>query len=149
VLTFETEPFSQDTEITGAITAEIFLSCNCRDTDLWVKVLDVGEDGTAYNLMSPGLDVQRASLRDPRRGRELLEPGEIYSLRFETLITSQVFMAGHRLRILVTSSFFPYFSRNLHTGESEAFSSEMATAEIRIHHDADHPSRLVLPVIPR
>jgi predicted acyl esterase len=60
-----------------------------------------------------------------------------------------VFEAGHRLRILVTGSFFPHFSRNLQTGESEAFSSAMAAAEIRIHHDADHPSRLVLPVIPR
>ncbi len=149
VLVFETEPFAEDTEITGAITAEIFMSCDCRDTDLWVKVLDVGKDGTAFNLMSPGLDVQRASLRDPSRGRELLEPGEISIVRLENLITSQVFKEGHRLRILVTSSFFPHFSRNLHTGESEAFSSEMATAEIRIHHDAEHPSRLILPVIPR
>jgi putative CocE/NonD family hydrolase len=147
VLAFETEPFIEDTEITGAMVAEIFISCDCRDTDLWVKVLDVREDGAAFNLMSPGLDVQRASLRDPGRGRELLEPGEIYPLRFENLLTSQVIKAGHRLRILVTSSFFPHFSRNLHTGESEAFSSEMAVAEIRIHHDADHPSRLVLPVV--
>jgi len=139
----------EDTEITGAIEAEIFMSCDCRDTDLWVKVLDVGEDGKAFNLMSPGLDVQRASLRDPVRGRDLLEPGEVYLLRFESLITSQLFKKGHRLRILVTSSFFPHFSRNLHTGESEAFSSNMATSEIRIHHDADHPSRLVLPVISR
>jgi putative CocE/NonD family hydrolase len=149
VLVFETEPFTDDTEISGAITAEIFLSCDRPDADLWVKVLDVGPDGTAFNLMSPGSDVQRASLRDPSRGRELLEPGEIYALTFDRLLTSQVFFAGHRLRILVTGSFFPHFSRNLHTGESEAFSSEMAMAEIRIHHDADHPSRLVLPVIPR
>ncbi len=148
VLVFETEPFSEDTEITGAITAEIFVSCDRPDTDLWVKILDVGPDGTAFNLMSPGSDVQRASLRDPSRGRQLLEPGKIYSLTFDRLLTSQVFFAGHRLRILVTGSFFPHFSRNLHTGESEAFSSEMATAEIRIHHDAEHPSRLVLPVIP-
>ena len=89
-------------------------------------------------------------MNDPsNRGYHALEPGEIHSLRFETLITSEVFMAGHRLRILVTSSFYPHFSRNLHTGESEVLSSEMATAEIRIHHDAEHPSRLVLPVIPR
>ena len=148
VLVFDTEPFPEDTEITGAITAEIFMSCDCRDADLWVKVLDVGPDGTAFNLMSPGLDVQRASLRDPDRGRELLEPGKIYLVRFENLITSELFKAGHRLRIVVTGSFFPHFSRNLHTGESEAFSSDMATAEILIHHDTDHPSRLVLPVIP-
>jgi putative CocE/NonD family hydrolase len=148
VLAFETEPFAEDTEITGAISAEMFISCDCPDIDLWVKVLDVGPGGEAFNLMSPGSDVQRASLRDPSRGRELLEPGEIYLLELDNLITSQVFEAGHRLRILVTGSFAPHFSRNLQTGESESFSSEMAAAEIRIHHDADHPSRLVLPVVP-
>jgi len=149
VLAFETEPFAEDTEIAGAISAEMFISCDCPDIDLWVKVLDVGPGGEAFNLMSPGSDVQRASLRDPNRGRELLEPGEIYLLELDNLITSQVFSAGHRLRILVTGSFFPHFSRNPQTGESESFSSEMVAAEIRIHHDADHPSRLVLPVIPR
>ncbi len=148
VLVFETEPFAEDTEITGVITAEIYLSCDRPDTDLWVKVLDVAPDGAVINLMSPGSDVQRASARDPDRGRELLEPGEVYLLNLDRLITSQVFFAGHRLRILVTGSFFPHFSRNLHTGESEAFSSEMAIAEIRIHHDTEHPSRLVLPVVP-
>ncbi len=91
VLVFETEPFAEDTEITGAITAEMFISCDCPDFDLWVKVLDVGPDGEAFNLMSPGSDVQRASLRDPSRGRELLEPGEIYLLNLDRLITSQVF----------------------------------------------------------
>jgi putative CocE/NonD family hydrolase len=149
ILVFETEPFAEDTEITGAISAEMFVSCDCPDLDLWVKVLDVGPDGKAFNLMSPGSDVRRASLRDPGRGRELLEPGEVYLLRLENLVTSQVFATGHRLRILVTGSFFPHFSRNLHTGDSEAFSSSMATAEVQIHHDPDHPSRLVLPVIPR
>ncbi len=149
VLVFETEPFAHDTEITGAISAEVFASCDCPDFDLWVKVLDVRPDGEAFNLMSPGSDVRRASLRDPGRGRELLESGEVALLRFDNLMTSQVFASGHRLRILVTGSFFPHFSKNLQTGESEAFSSEMAPAEIRIHHDAGYPSRLVLPVIPR
>jgi putative CocE/NonD family hydrolase len=148
MLVFDTEPFAEDTEITGAIAAEMFVSCDCPDFDLWVKVLDVAPDGEALNLMSPGSDVQRASLRDPSRGRELLEPGEIYPLKLDNLITSRVFKAGHRLRILVTGSFFPHFSRNLQTGESESFSSAMATAEIRVFHDAEHPSRLVLPVVP-
>lgn len=148
VLVFETEPFAEDTEITGAISAEMFVSCDCPDFDLWVKILDVGPDGKAFNLMSPGSDVRRASLRDPGRGRELLEPGEVSLLKFDNLMTSQVFMAGHRLRILVTGSFFPHFSRNLQTGESEAFSSAMSVAEIRVFHDAGHPSRLILPVVP-
>jgi putative CocE/NonD family hydrolase len=149
LLVFESAPLAEDTEITGAIEAEIYLSCDCRDTDLWAKVLDVGPSGAAFNLMSPGLDVLRASLREPIRGRQLLEPGKVYRLRLEGLVTSNVFKKGHRLRILVSSSFFPHFSRNLHTGESEVISASMKVAEIRIHHDPEHPSRLVVPVVPR
>jgi putative CocE/NonD family hydrolase len=149
LLVFESAPLPEDTEITGAIEADIFLSCDCRDTDLWLKLLDVAPSGAAFNLMSPGLDVQRASLREPSRGRQPLEPGEVYRLRLEGLVTSNVFKKGHRLRILVSSSFFPHFSRNLHTGASEATSASMKVSEIRIHHDPEHPSRLVVPVVPR
>jgi putative CocE/NonD family hydrolase len=148
LLVFESPPLAQDTEVSGAIGAEIYLSCDCRDTDLWLKLLDVGPDGKAFNLMSPGAEVLRASLRDPNQGRQLLEPGEVYRLEFENLLTSNLFRAGHRIRLVITSTFFPHFSRNLHTGESEAVASRMQVAEIRIHHDSEHPSRLRLPVLP-
>ena len=65
VLTFDSAPLERDTEVTGPIHAQIYFSCDCRDTDLWVRLLDVAPDGTAFNLMSPGLDVLRASYRDP------------------------------------------------------------------------------------
>lgn len=145
---FETEPLEQELEITGAMTAEIFLSCDCRDLDLWVKVLDVAPDGAAFNLMSPGLDVLRASYREPEGGRQLLEPGKVYELRLPFLITSNVFQRGHRIRVQISGAFFPHFSRNLQTGKLESTSAKMRTAEITIHHDRDHTSRLILPVIP-
>jgi hypothetical protein len=144
---FETEPLEQDLEVTGAMTAEIYLSCDCRDLDLWVKVLDVAPDGAAYNLMSPGLDVLRASYREPERGRQLLEAGEIYELRLPFLITSNVFRRGHRIRVQISGAFFPHFSRNLQTGKLESKSARTRAAVITIHHDRNHPSRLVLPVI--
>lgn len=147
VLTFDSAPLAADTEVTGPITAELHVSCDCRDTDIWARLLDVAPDGTAYNLMSPGLDVLRASYRDLARGRQLLTPGEIYTLRLDKLITSNVFKAGHRIRLQVSASFFPNFSRNLHTGESETTADRRQTATIRIHHDPQHRSELVLPVI--
>lgn len=144
---FESEALPEDLEVTGAMTAEVFVSCDCRDLDLWVKVLDVAPDGAAYNLMSPGLDVVRASYRDPEGGRQLLEPGEVYLLRLPFLITSNLFRKGHRVRVQISGSFFPHLSRNLQTGELEAESKRMRAAEITIHHDRDHASRLVLPVM--
>jgi hypothetical protein len=139
----------RDTEVTGPIRAQIYLSCDCRDTDLWVRLLDVAPDGTAFNLMSPGLDVQRASYRDLKRGRQLLTPGQVYELNLNNLITSNVFHKGHRVRVQISATFFPNFSRNLQTGELEANSAKMQPANIRIFHDPKHPSRIILPVVPR
>lgn len=147
VLSFDSAVLQQETEVTGPITARIFVSCNCRDFDLWVRLLDVSADGSAINLMSPGLDVQRASYRHLRKGRQLLTPGKIYALTLKKLITSNVFLPGHRIRLQVSASFFPGFSRNLQTGESEVTSAEMKKASIRVFQDADHPSEVLLPVV--
>ena len=107
--TFDSAPLERDTEVTGPIHAQIYLSCDCRDTDLWVRLLDVAPDGTAFNLMSPGLDVLRASYRDPRKGRKLLKPQQIYRLHLDNLITSNVFLRGHRIRVQISATFFPEF----------------------------------------
>ena len=107
VLTFDSTPLKSDVEVTGAIRAEVFLSCDCRDLDIWVHLLDVASDGTAYNLMSPGLNVVRASYRDAQHGRQLLKPGQIYRLELPHLITSNVFQKGHRIRVQLRRRSFP------------------------------------------
>ena len=149
MLVFDTEPLPSDMEVTGPIRAELYVSADVPDFDLWVRILDVASDGTAYNLMSPGLDVLRASYRNASARPELLKPRKIYRLDLDHLLTSNVFKAGHRLRVQISGAFFPHFSRNLQTGNSEMTSSEIRVGHIRIHHDAKHASRMVLPVIPR
>ena len=147
VLTFDSEPLARDLEVTGSIHVDMFLSCDCRDLDLWARLLDVAPDGTAFNLMSPGLDVQRVSDRDMSRGRQLLDPGRIYEIRLNDLITSNVFAKGHRVRLQVSGSFFPNFSRNLQSGQSEAVSAKMQKAKISIYADRQHASHIELPGI--
>jgi len=148
VLVFDSEPLAQDTEVTGNIAAEIYLSCDAPDTDLWVKLMDVSPDGAAVNLMSPGLDVLRASYRNPNGPRELLRPGRVYKLELKNLLTGNLFKKGHRIRVQISATFFPHFSRNLHTGKLEFDSAEMRKATLRIHHDQKYRSRIVLPVVP-
>ena len=149
VLTFETAPLENDLEVVGALGAEIYLAADAPDVDLWVKVVDVAPDGTAYNLMAPGSDVIRASYRDRTARRSLLEPGRVYLLKLPGLLTGNTFERGHRIRVHIMSSFAPNYARNLQTGGSETSSSRMRSARITIHHDSRHPSRLILPVIPR
>jgi uncharacterized protein len=148
VLVFETERLERDVEALGPVTVEVYAACDCPDFDLWTRLLDVGPDGTAFNLMSPGSDVLRASYRDPER-RSLLKPGEVYKLVLSNMRTGNVFKAGHRIRVQVSASFFPDFSRNLQSGELESNSAKTRVATIRIYHGAERASRLVLPVIPR
>lgn len=149
VLIFDSEPLSTDMEVTGPIRAEMYASADVPDFDLWVRILDVSPDGTAYNLMSPGLDVLRASYRDATVEPELLTPGKIYQLNLDRLLTSNVFLAGHRIRVQISGAFFPHFSRNLQTGESEISSARMNMGRIQIHTDEQHRSKVILPVIPR
>jgi uncharacterized protein len=147
VLTFDSAVLDSELEVTGPIQAHMFVSCDCKDFDLWVRLLDVAPDGTALNLMSPGLDVLRASYRDMARGRQWLGPGEVYELKLSNLITSNVFLKGHRMRVQVFGSFPPNFSRNLQTGKSEAVSSEMKKARIRVYCGGGQASEIVLPVV--
>jgi putative CocE/NonD family hydrolase len=146
-LTFDTEPLHDDLTVAGAITAVVHASCDCTDFDLWVRIQDVWPDGRAMNVMSPGNDVLRASYREPEAGRQLLEPGKFYELRLPKLITAIRFAKGHRLRVQLSASFAPHFSTNLQTGELETVSAASRPATITIRHDAEYPSRLLLPVL--
>jgi uncharacterized protein len=149
VLVFDTMPLQGDTEVTGPIRAEMFVSADVPDFDLWVRLLDVAPEGTAFNLMSPGLDILRASYRNASLKPEPLTPGKVYLLNLDRLLTSNVFRSGHRIRVQISAAFSPHFSRNLQTGESEITSSQTQLGHIRIYHDAELSSRIVLPIIPR
>jgi putative CocE/NonD family hydrolase len=146
LLTFETETLPEDLWVVGDVTAVILASCDCRDFDLWVRLQDVHPDGRAFNLMSPGNDVLRASNRDPEAGQVPLEPGQVYELRLPGLMTSNRFAKGHRIRVQISGSFYPHLSRNLQTGQSEVVSAASRPAAITIHHEAGNASRLLLPV---
>jgi len=99
--------------------------------------------------MNPGLDVLRASYRDLKKGRQVLTPNRVYELRFDNLITSNVFQKGHRIRVQISATFFPNFSRNPQTGELENSAATMQKANISIYTDRTHASRIVLPVVSR
>ncbi len=148
VLFFDSDPLKEDLEVTGPIQAEIYVSADVKDFDLWVRLLDVAPDGTSFNLMSPGLDVLRASYRDETVEPKLVEPGQAYRLDLNRMLTSNVFLKGHRIRVQISGAFYPHFSRNLQTGKSEIVSSETMQGHITIHHDRNHASRIILPVIP-
>jgi putative CocE/NonD family hydrolase len=90
----------------------------------------------------------RARYRADDSKPELLERGEPQKYEIRMYPTSNVFEAGHRIRVDLSSSSFPRFSRNLNTGESVATGTRIEEAHQTILHASEYPSHIVLPVIP-
>lgn len=149
VLAYRSDVLPRDLEVTGPIEVELWVSSSAPDTDFVARLLDVHPDGKAYNLMSPTLEVLRARYRNGEDRPERLEPGRVVKLRLANGITSNVFKAGHRIGLHVTSSLHPHFDRNPNTGGVVATETRTVVAEQRVHHEAAYASRVVLPVVPR
>jgi len=145
VLVFTTPAFEKDFEVTGPVTLDLFVSSSAVDTDFTGMLVDVWPNGFAQNLTS---GILRMRYRNSQEQPELMNPGAIYHLILDLWATSNVFLAGHRLRLEVSSSNFPRFDRNLNTGEEQARGTRLVKATNMVYHDKAHPSALVLPVIP-
>jgi len=144
VLVYTSEPLQEDVEVTGTIEVTLFISSDARDTDFTVKLVDVYPDGRAYNVDET---IQRARYREGYDRQVLLEPGEVYRLEVSPMSTSNCFLAGHRIRVEISSSNFPRFARNLNTGGNNFDETEGVVARNVIHHSPEHPSQIRLPVV--
>lgn len=144
---FETEPFTASREIIGQVITELAVSASVPDFDIWLQLYDVAPDGTAWNLSSPGTALLRASYRDGGPERHLVDQGEIVQVKLDRLFTANRFLPGHRLRVVLSTAFFPFFSINPQTGAQEFETGDTRAGEIRIHHSPTHVSRLVLPSV--
>lgn len=144
VLVYTTGPLMEDLEVTGPISVELYASSSAPDTDFMAMLLDIWPNGFAQRLCD---GMVRARFRDGMDKPSLIEPGAIYHYSIDCWNTSNVFKAGHRIALHITSSAFPKFDRNLNTGAPLGVTTEMALAEQRVYHDGEHPSAVVLPVI--
>lgn len=149
VLVYTSEPLAEDLEVTGPITAEIWASSSAKDTDFVVKITDVYPDGYSQNITPPLSGILRARYRESESNPMLLTPGKIYKFDIGLMYTSQVFKKGHRIRVAVTSSYFPHMDRNPNTGHPFGEDQWVVRAMQKIYHDRDLSSRIILPEIPR
>lgn len=145
VLVYSTPPLTEDLEVTGPVTLDLFAKTSAADTDFTAKLVDVAPDGVAINLTE---GILRAKFRESTTGApQPIAPGQVYEYKIDLWSTSNVFLKGHRIRLEVSSSNFPRFDRNLNTGKDASSSSEFVKATNTILHDAAHPSALILPVV--
>ena len=146
VLVYTSAPLEHDLEVTGPLSVTLWIASSARDTDFTAKLVDVHPDGTA-RAINDGI-LRARFRRDPSRPQPLT-PGEPTEIMIDIGATSNVFLAGHRIRLDISSSNFPRFDRNPNTGGVFGEDAELRRAEQTIFHDAQRPSRVVLPVIPR
>jgi putative CocE/NonD family hydrolase len=144
VLIYSTGPLARDLEVTGPVTATLFVKSSAVDTDFTAKLVDVAPDGFAQNLTE---GILRTHYRASPEHAALMNAGQIYEICVDLWATSNVFLRGHKLRLEISSSNFPRFDRNLNTGEEIKFARTYVAATNTILHDAQHPSALVLPVM--
>jgi len=148
VLCYTSEVLTADMEVTGPVRLVLYVSSSAADTDFTGKLVDVHPDGTAL-ILTDG--ILRARYRESLSTQKLMTPGEVYRLEIDLVATANVFFAGHRIRLEVSSSNFPRFDRNTNSGgviaqETEA---DFVRATNTVWHDAVRASHLILPVIAR
>jgi uncharacterized protein len=146
VLVYVTAPLAEETEVTGPIRVELYAATSAPDTDFMAKLVDVHPSGFVQRLCD---GMVRARFREGMDRPSLAEPGRVYKYTIDCWNTAQVFKVGHRIGLEIASSAFPKYDRNPNTGAPLGQTSELAVADQRICHDADHPSALILPIIPR
>jgi putative CocE/NonD family hydrolase len=149
VLVYTSQELEQDTEVAGEIVAELFVSSSAKDTDFTFTLCDVFPDGRSINLHGLDAGYLRMRYRNGFEKQELMKPGEVYKIRIGQIYTANVFKRGHRMRIYVTSSKAPHYDPNPNTGTEIAFEKNLVSATNTVYHDRQHPSRIILPLVPR
>lgn len=151
VLVFETPPLKSDVVIAGPVTVELWVSSSAPDTDFTAKLTDQFPPnadypwGYAMNLEDGIIRVSSV----PDSGKvHLLKHGEIREVRIDLLAVANRFVKGHRIRLDISSSNFPFFAVNPNTGERLGSETHVVIARNTVYHDAAHPSHISLPLVP-
>jgi putative CocE/NonD family hydrolase len=146
VLVYTTPPLQGDVEVTGPVTVTLYAASSAVDTDFTAKLVDVHPSGMAQNLTD---GIIRARYRQSTAQAEPIVPGQVYEYTIDLWATSNVFKAGHCIRLEISSSNFPRFDRNPNTGGELATETELLPAMQTVYHDGTYPSHVTLPIIPR
>ena len=144
ILVYTTEPLTEGVEVSGFIESTLYLSSDVKDTDLTIKLIDVHPDGSAYNLDET---IQRVRYREGYEKEVFMEKGNVYKVDLTPMSTSNFFKKGHSIRIEISSSNFPRFTRNLNTGGDNYNESEGIIAHNKVHHSSEYPSQIRLPIV--
>jgi ankyrin repeat protein len=145
ILVYQTEPLSERMEVTGNPVVELYAASSAPDTDWFVRLIDVHPDGLARDV---SMGMVRARYRYSPAKPELLTPGEVVKYTIRMRPTSNAFLPGHRIRLDITSSDFPWYDRNHNTAADQNADAALVAAKQTIYHGGERATRIILPRIP-
>jgi putative CocE/NonD family hydrolase len=145
ILVYTSEPLTEPMEVSGPVSVTLYVSSDAKDTDFTVKLIDVDTEGRAWNLDETIQRMRYHTGYDKPQTR--MTPGAVYKVTLGPLNTSNLFKAGHRVRIEVSSSNFPRFDRNLNTGGDNVTETQGVVAHNAVHHGRGTPSSVTLSVV--
>ena len=149
VLVFETDRLTEDVEVVGPIRVELFVSSNAPDTDFTAKLIDqyppTADYPGGYAMLLTD-SIRRLRYRESLEHTTPYTPGDVVKIEIDLRVTANVFKAGHRIRLDVSSSCFPSFDPNPNTGEPIGRHTHTRVANNTVHFGRAYESRLILPV---
>lgn len=168
VLSYQTDVLTEDLSLAGTVIADLITTISSTDADFVVKVIDVFPDDFSYENQPGGGgrfgnsqytmsgyqmlvrgEIMRGKFRQSFEIPVPFKPGKPENVKFELPDVAHTFKKGHRIMIQIQSSWFPLADRNPQKFMNiyEAVPADFQKATIRIHHDAQNSSRIVLPVL--
>jgi putative CocE/NonD family hydrolase len=145
LLVYTSETLPNDVTVAGPISLKLFAATSAKDTDWYAQLMDVHPNGKSFSLCA---GIIRARFRNSFTKPALLKPNQIAAYAIDLWALGHVFKKGHKIRLMITSSCFPIYDRNLNTGEDIATGKRMVVARQTVYHDYLRPSHLLLPVLP-
>jgi putative CocE/NonD family hydrolase len=147
VVCYTSDVLTEPLDVVGPVECVLHATSSAPDTDWHVRLVDVYPDGSARFLCHGAL---RARFRESYERPKLMQPGERYEFRIGMDAAGNRFLPGHRIRVELTSSWFPKYDRNMNTGADNNFlDASPQPAQQTILHEASAPSHIVLPVVRR
>lgn len=166
VLTFTTDVLTEDITLAGPLVADLKVSISTTDADFVVKLIDVFPDEFVYDEKEFGNgnglsypmggyqmlvrgEIMRGRFRNSFSNPEAFEPNKITTVKYSLPDVAHTFKKGHKIMVQIQSSWFPIADRNpqkfvdiYHCNDSD-----FQKATIRIYHDAQNQSKIILPVL--
>ncbi|MBI3273162.1 MAG: CocE/NonD family hydrolase [Planctomycetes bacterium] len=132
VLVYSTGKLDRALRVNGKVELSFTFSTNRVDCDFTARLCDVGPDGKACLL---GDAARHARMRDDGGEWKLLAPGETSTVTLRFPATATTFPVGHELRLYLSSSNWPRYERNPHTGDDHWDAAAAVDLEVTVHHD--------------